>query len=228
MALVLGIPLTIATLTTLIKLLSSGGHVIHDTYGVTEQGISTIRSKPSKYLLDRCSIIAEILQGVDHNILITNLGRKIVQTLVDCMAWAHEYDKKYRIAKIIFSGGHRSRFKECHQAITQDLSDIAHTIIISSRLHNDDIYIEDKEILLNNNMVILSHSHNYDKEIPLDNGMIILSHSHNYDKDPPLDNNMIILSHSHNYESVHPTDNNIMLLSNTHNDEIQKFDLTKG
>lgn len=148
MALVLGIPLTITTLTTLIRLLSTGGHVVYDTYGVTEGGINTIKSTPSRRLLDRCAAIAEMLQGVDHNIIITNMGRKLVQTLVDCIAWCHNYDKKYKLTKIFLSNGHRKKFKDCHSAITQDFSDIAHTMSISSRSHDNDLNIEDKQITL--------------------------------------------------------------------------------
>jgi len=148
LALLLGIPLTITTLTTLIRILSTGGHVIHDTYGVTSGGIGTIKSAPSKRLLDRCAAISEMLQGVDHNIIITNMGRKLVQTLVDCIAWGHKYDKKSKISKILFSSGHRDKFKECHEAITQDFSDIAHTMSISSHPHNDLLHIEDKETTL--------------------------------------------------------------------------------
>jgi D-ribose pyranose/furanose isomerase RbsD len=147
-AFLLGIPLTIATLTTLIRILSTGGHVIYDTYGVTSGGIGTIKSTPSKRLLDRCAAIAEMLQGVDNNIIITNMGRKLVQTLVDSIAWAHKYDKKSKITKILFSSGHRNKFKECHQSITQDFSDIGHTMSISSRPHNDLLHIQDKETTL--------------------------------------------------------------------------------
>lgn len=144
MALLLGIPVTISTLNTLIKLISTSGHVIHDAYGVTQDGITTMKSSPSRRLVDRCSAISEILQGIDHNILISNMGRKLVQTLVDCIAWAKKYDEKYKISKIIMNKSHKSKFKECHLAITQDFADISNTLVISSSRSKNPIKIEQK------------------------------------------------------------------------------------
>ena len=77
------------------------------------------------------------------------------------MTWASEYEKKRKIEKILFSSGHREKFKDCHQAITQDLSDIAHTMAISSYHPDNEINIVNKEInLIHSNKYLALEYHN--------------------------------------------------------------------
>lgn len=127
---VLGIPITISTLSTVVKVLSKGGSIAYSSYGVTKAGLNTVKSKPSRYLLERCSAIAELLQKIEYAVLATNLGLKLVETLVEAVVWSYEYDKKYKLTKILLSSSHNRKFQEYHDAISQDYCDITNSVII--------------------------------------------------------------------------------------------------
>lgn len=117
---------------TLASTMIQSGFMIYNTYCLVEAGMKTIKSKPAKKLADRAAAIAETLQGVDQNILLTSLGQRIVQTLVDSIAWALEYCKKNKLSKIIGNSGYVIKFRCYHTHITRDFSDIAHGIIIKT------------------------------------------------------------------------------------------------
>lgn len=130
MEVILGLPLTFGTIVTLVNLLTQAGFLIYDAYHVLENGQVDYRSRMSHRLADRCSAISEMLQGVDHNVFTTNLGRKMVQTLIDSLAWCQKYDRKIIVKRVLNSQNYRKKFKMWHQAITQDFSDLAHTMSI--------------------------------------------------------------------------------------------------
>lgn len=127
---VFGIPISLGTIAALVSIVSGAGMVINISYDLANSGIEYLRSNTSIKLTNRCAIIAEILQSVDPGIIVTPVGRKLVQTLVDCIEWSKKYDKKTRIKKIFYYEKYHKRFAEYHNNLTQDLSDIAHSIEI--------------------------------------------------------------------------------------------------
>lgn len=146
MALVLGIPLSISAIMTLSKILSSAGFTIYNVYDITNDGLESIKCQMSRRLADRSSAIAEILQHCERHILLTNLGRKMVQTLIDSIQWSYRYQKKNKLKKIINNFKYEEKFKWYHDAISQDMSDIAHTMQIQTYHINEGLNINENEL----------------------------------------------------------------------------------
>lgn len=131
MALILGIPFTISTMTTILKVLSSGGHVMYGAIELTSGGVNTMKSGKSKILSDRCALISSKLQSIDKNILLTSIGKKLLETLLTSSQWAYDYENKNSLLKIIFNTTYKEKFKDSHQEITQTFSDLINMYILS-------------------------------------------------------------------------------------------------
>ena len=131
MLLTLPVTTIITILMGFIKVLGSAGFVIYYGYKLTDAGFKNIRSEISLNLIERCSMLAQMLQGADKSLLTNEFGRKLIQKLVNAMLWAQKYDEKSTLSKFLFSSSYIMVFNNYHTAITRDLIDLGSYLNIS-------------------------------------------------------------------------------------------------
>lgn len=115
----------VSILIKFVKIIGKSGYVIYYGYKLTGSGFRNIKSPLSLNLIDRCSMLAQMLQSAEESVLISPMGRNLVQKLVNAMVWSKFYDEKSSISKLFFSSSYSMIFDNYHAAITRDLSDLS-------------------------------------------------------------------------------------------------------
>jgi hypothetical protein len=124
------IPITI-TLGTIISILVAAGRGIYGASSLAKDGFDDVKSGPSKILIERCTEIIEDLQQMDHHLLITGRTQRLIQTIVDCLQWARNYDDKNTMSKIIFSNGNKKKFKKRHAELSINFNDLVLSVLLT-------------------------------------------------------------------------------------------------
>ena len=81
-----------------------------------------ISSRQVQRLLDKCMETAEDLQQVDAKLLRSHRALALINTMVECLAWCGEYQRKFRITRFVHSVAYRERFQRLHQRLTEDFT----------------------------------------------------------------------------------------------------------
>jgi hypothetical protein len=124
------IPVIISTLSAVIGLSMAGGNAIYYTHNLISGKEVRLNSRHSILLADRANTIAGILQKVNPDIIVSNFGRRMIQTLVDSLEWAYKYNGKSKIKKVFKSSKYRFIFTTYHKAITRDMGDLSRALNI--------------------------------------------------------------------------------------------------
>ena len=122
----------------------SSGIAIYNTYKLVKDGVDMINSKPGRYLANRAAAVAEMLQQVESSALLTILGQRIVQALVNSAVWSIEYDNLNYLKRVLNHKKHRQIFGRHHRLISQTLADFAHSITIKSYNTPEPLLFENK------------------------------------------------------------------------------------
>lgn len=138
MALLLGIPLTITTLSTsfkVVKTLASGGRIVFSTYGTAKSGVNNVKSDMSYDMSNRISNLVLHLESLDLHILNLNILNDFTNILQESLEWSNKYKCTNFLLKIFKSKTYKQKFDEYHDIITRYFNDINYTCKNDRRIY---------------------------------------------------------------------------------------------
>lgn len=127
---------SLSTISALLNISTTAGTAIQFTQRSVSGANERINSRESYRLIERSNSIADTLSHIDHDIIASVIGNRMIQTLIDSIDWSLKYNAKSKIKKVFKYAKYRHIFQVLHDAITRDLADL-NGILSLSRYNYD-------------------------------------------------------------------------------------------